>query len=63
MPQDHYIAKTYLRAFTDPQTNCLHAYSKRDSRYFTPSPDAVCKTMDWTSIPSSCRLPTPLGNG
>ncbi len=32
MPQDHYVAQTYLRA---------HAYRKRGSGYFTPSPDAL----------------------
>jgi hypothetical protein len=61
VPQDHYVAKTYLRAFTDPKTNCLHAYSKRDSRYFTPPPERVCKTMDWDQNPKFLSPPDALG--
>lgn len=61
MPQDHYVAKTYLRAFADPKTNCLHAYRKRDSGYFTPLPDAVCKTMDWDQNPKFLSPPDALG--
>ena len=61
MPQDHFVAQTYLDAFIDPETNCLHAYSKRDSGYFTPSPGSVCKTMNWDQTPKFLSPPDALG--
>ena len=61
MPQDHYVAETYLRAFIDPKTNCLHAYRKSDSGYFSPSPDNVCKTMNWDQTPKFLSPPDALG--
>jgi len=61
MPQDHYVAETYLRAFADPKTGRLHAYRKRDPGYFTPSPDAVCKTMNWDQNPKFLSPPDALG--
>jgi hypothetical protein len=51
MPQDHYVAQTYLGAFIDPKTNHLHAYSKRGSGYFEPTTASVCKTMNWDQTP------------
>jgi hypothetical protein len=51
MPQDHYVAQTYLEAFVDPKTGCLHAYGKRGSAYFTPTRGSVCKTMNWDQTP------------
>lgn len=61
MPQDHYVAQTYLGAFIDPKTNHLHAYGKRGSGYFTPSPDSVCKTMNWDQTPKFLSPPDALG--
>jgi hypothetical protein len=61
MPQDHYVAQTYLEAFVDPKTDCLHAYGKRGSDYFTPSPGSVCKTMNWDQTPKFLSPPGALG--
>lgn len=61
MSHDHYVAQTYLRAFVDPKTNCLHAYRKRDSGYFSPSPYAVCKTMNWDQTPKFLSPADALG--
>jgi Protein of unknown function (DUF4238) len=48
MPQDHYVAQTYLRAFADPETpGRIHAYRKSDAGYFSPSSTAVCKSLNW----------------
>jgi hypothetical protein len=61
MPQDHYVAKAYLRAFIDLRTNRLHAYSKRGSRYFRPSPHSVCKAMNWDQTRKFLSPPDALG--
>ena len=62
MPQDHYVAQTYLRAFTDPQsTDRVHAYRKSDSGYFSPSPAAVCKTLNWDQTTKFLSPPDALG--
>jgi Protein of unknown function (DUF4238) len=61
MSQDHYVAQTYLSAFIHPQTGRLHAYSKRDSRYFVPSTGSVCKTMNWDQTPKFLSPPDALG--
>jgi hypothetical protein len=46
MPQDHYVAQRYLRAFADPDTpERIHAYRKSDCGYFSPSPAAVCRRL------------------
>jgi hypothetical protein len=55
MPQDHFVAQTYLNAFADPATikdpekgGLLHAYDKAgDGRHFCPSAVSICKTLDW----------------
>jgi len=62
MPQDHYVAQTYLRAFADPKNaDRIHAYRKSDSGHFSPSPAAVCKTMDWDQNPKYLSPPDALG--
>lgn len=68
MPQDHFVAQTYLRAFTDsdtvrsaPKGGKIHAYSKKDLKYFTPSPAAICKTLDWDRNEKYLSQPDALG--
>jgi hypothetical protein len=68
MAQDHFVAQTYLRAFVDPETmdgsgkgGKIHAYSKKDLKYFTPAPAAVCKTVDWDRNPKYLSVPDALG--
>src|SRR5690349_5695017 len=62
MPQDHYVAQTYLRAFGDPKRpDRIHAYRKRDAGYFCPSPAAICKTLDWDQNPKYLSPADALG--
>jgi hypothetical protein len=68
MPQDHFVAQTYLTAFIDPDTlrgpksgGTIHAYGKRDLKHFTPSPAAICKTLDWDQNPKYLSPPDALG--
>jgi hypothetical protein len=68
MPQDHYVAQTYLKAFADPVTvkdpkkgGKIHAYSKRDLKHFTPLSIAICKTLDWDLNPKYLSPPDLLG--
>jgi hypothetical protein len=62
MPQDHYVAQTYLRAFTAPETpERIHAYRKSDGYYFSPSPAAICKSLNWDINPKYLSPPDALG--
>jgi hypothetical protein len=68
MPQDHYVAQTYLKAFADPATvsnpkrgGKIHAYRKADSGYFHPHAVAICKTLDWDKNPKYLSPPDALG--
>lgn len=62
MPQDHYVAQTYLRAFGDPKKpDRIHAYRKSDAGSFCPSPAAICKTLDWDHTPKYLSPPDALG--
>jgi Protein of unknown function (DUF4238) len=67
MPQDHFVAQTYLTAFADPQTKLrngdglLHAYAKRNLKYFTPSRLVVCKTLNWDQNLKYLSPPDALG--
>jgi hypothetical protein len=59
MPQDHFVAQTYLKAFADPVTikdpekgGQIHAYSKaEDGKHFTPFAGSICKMLDWDQNP------------
>jgi hypothetical protein len=68
MPQDHFVARTYLAAFIAPDTvrdsrsgGTIHAYGKRDLRHFTPSPAAICKSLNWDQNPKYLSPPDALG--
>lgn len=68
MPQDHFVARTYLAAFIDPDTvrgsisrGTIHAYGKRDLKPFTPSPATICKTLNWDQNPKYLSPPDALG--
>ena len=68
MPQDHYVAKTYLKAFADPATikdpekgGQIHAYHKRDGKYFLPFADGVCKSLNWDTTEKYLSPPDALG--
>jgi hypothetical protein len=44
MPQDHYVAQTYLRKWCDPANrDHLHVYRKSDLKYFPAHPYTVCR--------------------
>jgi len=59
MPQDHFVAQTYLKAFADPATvkdpekgGQIHAYNKaQDGKHFFPFAGSICKTLDWDQNP------------
>jgi hypothetical protein len=68
MPQDHYVAQTYLKAFADPTTvkdpkkgGQIHAYRKSDRGYFFPFASAICKTLDWDTTEKYLSPPDALG--
>jgi len=63
-PQDHFVAETYLRAFLDPnRPTVLNAYAKADdARHFTPTPDAICKRLNWDETPRFLSPPSTLGD-
>jgi hypothetical protein len=68
MPQDHYVAQTYLRAFGDPATvkdpekgGLLHAWRKSDLGYFPAYANNICKTAGWDDNPTYLRPPDALG--
>lgn len=47
MPNDHFIAQTYLRHFGDPsKAGMLHAYQKSTGKYFPCRPKNVCREWD-----------------
>jgi hypothetical protein len=68
MPQDHYVAQTYLRAFGDPATvkdtdkgGLLHAWRKNDLKYFAAYANNICKTAGWDDNPKYLRPHDALG--
>lgn len=60
MAKDHYVAQTYLKHFTDAEGK-LHAYSKKDGKYFTPGPKGVCTEWDGDSNAEIAAHPELLG--
>lgn len=47
MPQDHFVAQTYLKHFGDPNRDgMLNAYRKRDGHQFPCWPNDVCREWD-----------------
>lgn len=58
--QDHYVAQTFLKHFTDAEGR-LHAYSKIDGSYFTPGPASVCKEWNGDFNPVIEGMPEMLG--
>lgn len=61
MPQDHYVAQTFLKHFGDAEGR-LHAYSKsKGGEYFSPWPKDVCKEWDGDLNPAIEGMPEMLG--
>jgi hypothetical protein len=47
MPEDHYVARTYLKHFGDPKRGgMLHGYQKPEGRNFPCWPKDVCREWD-----------------
>jgi hypothetical protein len=60
VPQDHYIAKTYLKHFAGSDGR-LWAYRKRDGSNFPCRPRDICRELDGDLIPDFLSDPTALG--
>jgi hypothetical protein len=50
MPEDHYVARTYLKHFAD-DSGMLRAYRKSDGKTFPCPPKDICKELDGDIIP------------
>jgi len=63
MPNDHYVARTYLKHFGDTKLGgMLHAYSKSDGAKFPCWPKDVCHEWDGDLNPSFLDHPELLGD-
>ncbi|MDZ4777167.1 MAG: DUF4238 domain-containing protein [Alphaproteobacteria bacterium] len=60
MPQDHWVAQTYLKHFCDSRGS-LHAFSKRRGNNFPSTPKGVCCERDGDSNPNFLNSPELLG--
>jgi Protein of unknown function (DUF4238) len=60
MPNDHYVAETYLKHFAD-ERGLLHAYRKSDAKYFPTRPPDICHEPDGDIIPAFLSNPAYLG--
>src|SRR5436305_669902 len=60
MPNDHFVAKTYLKHFAD-ERGLLHAYRKADAKYFPTRPADICHEPDGDIIPNFLSDPAYLG--
>jgi hypothetical protein len=60
MPNDHYVAQTYLKHFTDKR-GLLHAFRKSDAKYFPTRPSDICHEPDGDIIPKFLSDPAYLG--
>ena len=47
MPNDHFVAQTYLKRWCDPTTNMLQGYSKTIDKEFPCRTQDVCRQWDW----------------
>jgi Protein of unknown function (DUF4238) len=62
MPQDHYVAQTYLEKWCDPTNrDHLHVYRKSDLKNFPARPYDVCREKDGDRIPGYLADETALG--
>ena len=60
MPNDHYVSRTFPKHFGDDEGR-LHAYSKKDGKYFRPRPDDVCREWNGDQNPAIEGMPEMLG--
>jgi uncharacterized protein DUF4238 len=60
MPNDHFVAQTYLKHFAD-ERGLLHAYRKSDGKYFPTRPVDICHEPDGDIIPDFLSEPAYLG--
>ena len=51
MTRDHFVAKTYLKHWANPQSGMLHGYGKRSGKEFPCAPKDVCHAWDWDVNP------------
>jgi hypothetical protein len=51
MAEDHYVAQTYLKHWSDPQTNKIRGYKKASDENFPCSPKDVCSEWNWDINP------------
>lgn len=62
MPQDHYVAQTYLEKWCDPANrDHLHVYRKSDLKYFPARPYDVCREKDGDKTPGYLADESALG--
>src|SRR6266850_1363280 len=43
----HFVPRSYLEGFVDPESGCLHAYDKVSGNYWTPKPKNVMVIKDY----------------
>lgn len=60
MPQDHYVARTFLKHFANAEGR-LHAYRKADGKNFPCRPADICRETNGDTIPDFLSDPTYLG--
>jgi hypothetical protein len=61
MPQDHFVAQTYLKAWCDPASrDHMHAYRKSDLKRFPCRPYDVCRERDGDIVPAYLKDPAAL---
>lgn len=60
MPNDHYVAQTYLKHFAD-ERGLLHAYRKSDTKYFPTRTSDICHEPDGDIISKFLSDPAYLG--
>jgi hypothetical protein len=62
MPQDHFVAQTYLKPWCDPANrDHMHAYRKSDLKQFPCKPYDVCRELNGDIIPNYMKDPAALG--
>ncbi|MDB5614113.1 MAG: hypothetical protein JWQ22_1766, partial [Devosia sp.] len=60
MPNDHYVAKTYLKHFADPK-GFMRAYRKSDLTNFPCKPADICHELGGDIVPDFLPSPKALG--
>jgi hypothetical protein len=62
MPQDHYVAQTYLEKWCDPANrDHMHVYRKSDLKHFPARPYDVCREKDGDKTPGYLADESALG--